>query len=38
MKMKMKYRSHRCDINRLRPRRGLRYTKYISQYDDAYMN
>ena len=25
----MKNRSHRCDINRLRPRHGHKYTKYI---------
>ena len=28
MRLKMKYRSHRYDINRPRPRHGLKQTKY----------
>ena len=28
MKMKMKNRSHRYNINRPRPKHGLKYTKY----------
>ena len=28
MKMKMKKRSNRYDINRLRPRHGHKYTRY----------
>ena len=28
MKMRMKSRSHRCDIKRPRPRHGYKYSKY----------
>ena len=28
MTMKMKNRSHRCDVNRPRARQGQKYTKY----------
>ena len=28
MRLIMKNRSHRCDINRSRPRHGHKYTKY----------
>ena len=28
MKLKMKHRSHRYDVNRPRPRHGHKYTKY----------
>ena len=38
--MKMKKRSHRYDINRLRPRHGHKYTRYdvwVSEYDNAYV-
>ena len=28
MKINVKYRLHRCDINKLRPRHGHKYTKY----------
>ena len=28
-------RSHRCDINRTRPRHGYKYTKY--KYGDGYV-
>ena len=28
MRLKIKYRSHRYDINRCRPRHGHKYTKY----------
>ena len=39
MKMKMKNRSHRYDINRARPRHGHKYSKYkVPQQDDAYSN
>ena len=38
MKMKLKNRSHRYEINRPRTRYGQEYSKYqVSQYDDAYM-
>ena len=38
MKMEMKERSHRYDINRPRSRHGHNYSKYeVSQYGDAYM-
>ena len=39
MKMKMKNRSHRYDINRPRSRHLHRYStdKTVSQYSDAYM-
>ena len=38
MKMKMKNRSLRYDINRPRSRHGHKYSKYkVSQYGDAYM-
>ena len=40
MKMKMKNRSHRCDINRPRSRHGRKYSKHhkkVSHNDDAYM-
>ena len=34
----MKNRSQRYDINRPRPRHGLKYTKYkLSQYSNGYM-
>ena len=37
MKMKMKNRSHRYDINRPKPRYRQKYSKNeVSQYDDAY--
>ena len=37
--MKMKNRSHRCDINRPRSRHGRKYSKHkkVSHNDDAYM-
>ena len=28
IRLKMKYRSHRCDINKPSPRHGHKYTKY----------
>ena len=38
MKMKIKNRSHRFDMNSPRSRHGHKYNKYkVSQYDDAYM-
>ena len=40
MKEKMRKRSYRYDINRLRFRHGHKYSKYkkcVSQYDDAFM-
>ena len=39
MKMKMKHRSHSCDVNRPRPRYGHKYSKYkeVPPYDDAYI-
>ena len=39
IKVKMKKRSHRYDINRPRSRHGHRYSKYkkVSRYDDAYI-
>ena len=38
MKMKIKNRSHRFDMNSPRSRHGPKYNKYkVSQYDDAYM-
>ena len=38
MKMEMKYKSHRFDINRRRSRRGHKYSRYkVTQYDDADM-
>ena len=39
MKMKMKNRSDRYDINRPRSRHGHKYNKYkkVPQYYDAYM-
>ena len=37
MKMSMKNGSHRYDIKRPRRRHELKYNKYMSQYDDAYM-
>ena len=33
----MKNLSHIYDINRLRPRYGHKYTKYVSQYNDGYI-
>ena len=39
MRMKIKNRSHRYNINRLRPRQGHIYTKHnMSQFNDGYMN
>ena len=32
MRVKMKNRSHRCDINRTRPRHGYEYTKYKMRF------
>ena len=37
MTMKLKNRLHRYDINRPRPRHGLKHAKYMSQYNDGYM-
>ena len=38
MRLKMKSRSSRYDINRPRRRHGHRYTKYkMSRYNDGYM-
>ena len=38
MKMKMKNRSHRCNMNSPRSRHGHKYSTYkVSRYDDAYM-
>ena len=39
MKMKIKNRSRRYDINRPRSRPGHKYSKYkkLSQYDDAFI-
>ena len=39
MKLNIKNKSQRYDINRLRPRHGHKYTKYknVSQYSDGYM-
>ena len=36
MRLKMKNRSHRYDINRPRPKHGHKYTKYVSHYNDGY--
>ena len=38
MKLKMENISHKCYINRRRPRHGHEHTKYkMSQYNDGYM-
>ena len=37
MKMNMKKRSDRYDINRPRPRHGHKKYEKVSQYDDAFM-
>ena len=38
IKMKMKNRSHRYNINRLGPKKGHKRTKYkVCRYDDPYM-
>ena len=37
MRLKMKNRSQRYDINRTRPRHGHRYTKYKCQYNHGYI-
>ena len=38
IRLTMKYRSHRCKINRPRPRHGHKYTEYkMSQRNDACM-
>ena len=38
MRLEMKNRSHRYDINRPRPKHGHKYTKYknVSHYSDGY--
>ena len=33
----MKNRSHRSDINIIRPRHSYEYIKYVPQYDDGYV-
>ena len=35
MKLNLKNRSHRYDINRPRTRHGHEHTKYVSQYNDG---
>ena len=38
MRLKIKNRSHRYDLNRPRSRHGHKYTKYkMSQYNDDYI-
>ena len=37
MRVKMKNRSHRFDINIIRSRHSYEYIKYVPQYDDGYV-